>query len=106
MRIFPSRSISIYHPRALLVENVREETLRELPIEHQLFFMYRLIDHFPDTYSLGTSRVRFLTRRPSSIRYPFTQSLTHSAAHLPVATSRGNADIARKITAFDKSASS
>lgn len=74
----------------------RGETLRELPIQ-LFFFSFFFFLHIPfssdrslpsDTYSFGTSRVRFLTRRPPSIRYPFTQSLTHSRAHLSVAISK------------------
>lgn len=34
------------------------------------------------------SRMLSYACRPSSIRYPFTQSLTHSRAHLPVAVSK------------------
>lgn len=34
------------------------------------------------------SRTLSYACRPSSIRYPFTQSLTHSRAHLPVAASK------------------
>lgn len=55
------------------------------------FIVYRspLTDHFPDVFDYFSYTLSY-ARRPSSIRYPFTQSLTHSRAHFPVTTSKKN----------------